>query len=145
MASINVGLISAGCRYESLIREIPSISANCGSISSIALIFPKSFPYEVVFSLTKKISLTPLSANHLASLIISSCVRETKAPRKNGIAQKVQRRSHPAAIFNGATGALSNLFLRTRSPSPILVLLIGCLRSAGAMGSNLRRSLGAWA
>lgn len=32
--------------------------------------------------------------------------RDTYDPRKRGIAQKVQRRSHPEAIFSGADGAL---------------------------------------
>src|ERR1035437_9318083 len=45
----------------------------------------------------------PASASQPASAIRSCGGRETKAPRNAGIAQKLQRRSHPEAILSGAT------------------------------------------
>ena len=83
-------------------------------------------PYEVVFSLTRYNSDTPLSASHFASSMISSGLREMNEPRKYGIAQNEQRRSQPLAILSGAIGALSR---RLRSTLPI-----------GFTSTNLRSS-----
>ena len=87
----------------------------------------------MVFSDTRNNSLTPLSANHLASSITSTGWRETNAPRNCGIAQNEHLRSQPEAIFKEAHGSLVNL-LRAKSETRT--------RSAGAIGSNLRRSCG---
>ena len=101
----------------------------------------------MVFSLTKKSSLTPFSASHLASLIISSGVLEIKDPLNCGIAQNEHLRSHPEAIFKGAIGELASLFLAKVPPCPIFVFnstFISCL-ATGEMGIKLLRSRGVWA
>ncbi|CAB4829911.1 unannotated protein [freshwater metagenome] len=112
------GRISAGCKYESRMSSTPGISAKSGNNFSINVRSPRSFPYEVVFSLTKKSSLTPLVDNQRASSNISVGRRETNAPRKYGIAQKEQRRSQPDAIFSGAHGALPKRLRRREPPAP---------------------------
>ena len=89
-----------------------------------------------MFSLTKNISDTPFSASQRASLMISVGRREINEPRKYGIAQNEQRRSQPEAIFSGAHGALPKR-LRENSSS-----CLASARSAGAIGSNARRSRG---
>ena len=68
-----------------------------------------------------------------------------KLPRKYGIAQKEQRRSHPDAILRGAQGALPNRFLKSDPPAPTLdakLSLRAAGRSAGAIGKSARRSRG---
>ena len=66
---------------------------------------PRSLPYEVLFSETSMTSLTPCSASQRVSLSTSLGRREMKEPRKDGMAQKEQRRSQPEASFTEATGA----------------------------------------
>ena len=53
------GRISAGCRYETRTRSIPSTAASSGSRASSSRRSPRSFPYEVEFSLTRNSSRTP--------------------------------------------------------------------------------------
>ena len=87
---------------------MPSTSARSGSSDSSSLMSPRSLPYEVLFSETSMTSLTPCSASHLVSFSTSLGRREMKEPRKDGMAQKVQRRSQPEASFTEATGAPSS-------------------------------------
>ena len=97
-----------------------------------------------MFSETKKISLTPLADNHLASSIISVGGREINEPRNCGIAQNVHRLSQPLAIFSEAIGALSKRFLINRAPWPNLDLVasLTLCRSIGEIGRIVRRSRG---
>ena len=106
---------------------MPSIAASCGSSFSSARGSPRSLPYEVEFSLTSTSSRTPVLASHSASASISSGVRETNAPRNDGIAQNAHRRSQPLASFSEATGPVSS---RRRST---------CRRWAGVCASHRRR------
>src|ERR1041385_6193147 len=87
---------------------MPSTSASSGSNDSSRRMSPRSLPYEVLFSETSMTSLTPCSASHLVSFSTSLGRREMKEPRKDGMAQKVQRRSQPEASFTEATGAPSS-------------------------------------
>ncbi len=87
---------------------MPSTAASCGSSFSSSRGSPRSLPYEVEFSLTSTSSRTPCSASHSASASSSSGVRETNAPRNDGIAQNAQRRSQPQASFSEATGPASS-------------------------------------
>ena len=50
--------------------------------------------------------------------MISVGLREINEPRKYGIAQKEQRRSHPDAIFSGAQGALPRRLRNNEPPAP---------------------------
>lgn len=65
---------------------------------------PRSLPYEVLFSETSMTSFTPCSASQRVSPRTSEGRREMKEPRKDGMAQKEQRRSQPEASFTEATG-----------------------------------------
>ena len=63
------------------------------------------------------------------------------------MAQNVQRRSHPEAIFSGATGPLCNRVRNSVGPdagacpgSDTAAAIAG--RAAGEIGSNSRRSTG---
>ncbi len=49
---------------------------------------------------------------------MSSGGRETKDPRNEGMAQKVQRRSQPLAIFSGAQGRSSRRWRSTAYAGP---------------------------
>ena len=124
-------------------RSTPEIAAKSGRIFSIKRKFPKSFPYEVVFSLTRNNSLTPLWASHAPSCKISVGRREIKEPRKYGIAQNEQRRSQPDAIFSGAHGASPNLFRKSEPPAPTAEVKLSsraAARATGAIGRSARRS-----
>ncbi|CAM5244254.1 hypothetical protein SFIMM107S_00770 [Streptomyces griseus] len=107
-------------------------------------------------------SLTPCSASQRVSWRTSEGRREMNEPRKEGMAQKEQRRSQPEASFTEATGLVPS---RRRSgargpetgatPSgrssgagagvswawPGSATAASC-RSAGLIGSSLRRSRG---
>ena len=83
---------------------MPSTAASCGSRPSSNRRSPRSLPYDVVFSLTRNSSRTPCSPSQAASLRISAGGRDRNAPRNDGIAQKLHRRSQPDASFTGATG-----------------------------------------
>ena len=106
------------------------------------------------------ISLTPCSASHRVSFSTSLGRREMKEPRKEGMAQKEQRRSQPEASFTEATGEPSRRRRRgARGPeagaTPSGRSVGPCpgrateapasCRSAGLIGSSLRRSRGVWA
>ena len=118
---------------------------------------PRSLPYEVLFSETSMTSLTPCSASQRVSFSTSQGRREMKEPRKDGMAQKEQRRSQPEASFTEATGAPSRRRRsgRTRpgGRSEAVRKVDGGVprkrdpaadswRSAGLIGSSLRRSRG---
>ena len=98
------------------------------------------------FSLTSSTSRTPRSASQRASASTSAGGRDTNDPRKDGIAQKAQRRSQPLAIFSGAQGRWSSLVRSTGAtatdPCPG-ACAEDAARSTGAMGSRVRRSRGA--
>ena len=99
----------------------------------------------MVFSLTRKSSLTPLLASHVASCRISVGLREINEPLKYGIAQKEHRRSQPEAIFNGAHGASPSRLRKSEPPAPTADAKLSsraAARSTGAMGSSARRSRG---
>ena len=116
-----------------------------GRIVSIKRRSPKSFPYDVVFSLTRNSSDTPLAASHFASSKISTGRRETNEPRKYGIAQNEHRRSHPDAILSGAHGAFPKRLRKRVPPAPTLDEYSSSLAAAlstGAIGSNDLRSRG---
>lgn len=151
---------------------MPSTSASSGSRVSSRRMSPRSLPYEVLFSETSMISLTPCSASQRVSPSTSLGRREMKEPRKDGMAQKEQRRSQPEASLTEATGLLSR---RRRSgargpeagamPSgrsagaaspadgvgspdvawawPGRATAVSW-RAAGLIGSSLRRSRGVW-
>ncbi len=103
------------------------------------------------------ISLTPCSASQRVSFRTSLGRREMKEPRKDGMAQKVQRRSQPEASFTEATGEPSRRRRRARAraeagarpsgrsagpwPGSATSAADSC-RSAGLIGSSLRRSRG---
>src|ERR1044072_3841994 len=70
---------------------------------------PRSLPYEVLFSETSMTSFTPCSASHRVSPSTSEGRREMNEPRKDGMAQKEHRRSHPEASFTEATGLFPSL------------------------------------
>ncbi|GAA3295174.1 hypothetical protein GCM10020295_21630 [Streptomyces cinereospinus] len=61
-----------------------------------------------MFSETSMISFTPCSASHRVSFSTSPGRREMKEPRKDGMAQKEQRRSQPEASLTEATGLPSS-------------------------------------
>ncbi len=139
---------------------MPSIAAMPSRRCSSAWESARSLPYEVVFSETRLSSLTPSAASQAASARISSGVRETNEPRKDGMAQKVQRRSQPEASLRFATGP-SVRRLRTTArccgaPAAIAAPSACALRewpgttaaalwrAAGASGRSLRRSEGWW-
>ena len=94
-------------------------------------------PYDVVFSLTSTISRTPRAASQSASARTSSGGRETNAPRKDGIAQNVQRRSQPDASLTGATGPDSSRRRKVRGPP-------ACpgMPTVAAAGGPVRRAMG---
>ena len=123
--------------------------ASSGSSVSSSRRSPRSLPYDVEFSLTSTSSRTPCSASQRASARTSDGRRETKAPRKLGIAQNVQRRSQPRASFSGATGLSSSRRRTTVGPPawPGRPMSIApgsttLARSTGLIGSSLRRSPG---
>src|SRR5450631_2719062 len=95
---------------------IPSTAAISGSIVSSRRRSPRSLPYDVEFSLTRKTSLTSCSPSQRASARTSEGRLDTKEPRNIGIAQKAQRRSQPLAIFSGAHGLPSRRARITRGP-----------------------------
>src|SRR6266700_5119731 len=95
---------------------MPGTAASAGKTSSRSRRFPRSLPYDVEFSLTSTSSRTPSPASQAASASRSAGSRETNAPRKDGIAQKVHRRSHPDAIFSGAASPRDSLRRSTRGP-----------------------------
>src|SRR5208282_1890723 len=70
-------------------------------------------------SLTSTSSRTPWPASQRASARISGGRRETNAPRKEGIAQKEQRRSQPDAILSGATTPPDSRRRNTPPPGPV--------------------------
>lgn len=116
-------------------------------------------------------SLTPSPASQRVSPSTSEGRREMKEPRKDGMAQNEQRRSQPEASFTEATGLLPS---RRRSgargpeagatpsgrssggsaggvasPEPLWAwpgsaTEAASWRSAGLIGSSLRRSRGVW-
>ena len=94
----------------------PATAASSGSIVSSSRRSPRSLPYDVEFSLTRKISLTPCSPSQRASASTSDGRRETNAPRNIGMAQNAHRRSQPLAIFSGAHGRPSSRARITRGP-----------------------------
>ena len=79
-------------------------AAKSGSNDSSSRISPRSFPYDVVFSETRITSRTPVATISPISETISDGVRDTKDPRKRGIAQKAHLRSQPLASLTEATG-----------------------------------------
>jgi hypothetical protein len=108
---------------------------------------PRSFPYDVEFSLTSTSSRTPWPASHAASVSTSCGRRDTNEPRKVGIAQKVHRRSQPLASFSAAVGPSPSRIRSGCGPdagaSPAgRSGRDGVGRSAGAIGSSRRRSRG---
>ncbi len=103
------------------------------------------------------ISFTPCSASHRVSFSTSLGRREMKEPRKDGMAQKEQRRSQPEASLTEATGAPSRRRRRgARGPEAgatpsgrsagawpgSATEAADSWRSAGLIGSSLRRSRG---
>ena len=140
---IRSGRISAGCKYETRTHSIPSGCTKSGKSFSSNLKSPRSLPYEVEFSLTKRSSRTPFSPSQAASSKISPGSRETNEPRNAGIAQKVHLRSQPEAIFNGAQGVDSRRLRYTCGPMPGVETssLANCL-STGEIGSNFLLSPG---
>ena len=159
IASSSEGRISAGCRYDTRTRSMPSTAASSGSIVSSSRRSPRSLPYDVEFSLTRNSSRTPCSPSQRASVSTSAGRRDRNAPRNAGIAQNAQRRSQPEAIFSGAQGRPSSRRRSTRGPeagaspsgrsgalawpgtatdsSPA-----ASCRLAGVSGSSVRRSRG---
>ena len=94
----------------------PSTAASSGSSVSSSRRSPRSLPYDVEFSLTRTSSRTPCSASQRASVSTSAGRRDTNEPRKDGIAQNVQRRSQPEASLSGATGPLPSRRRSDRGP-----------------------------
>jgi hypothetical protein len=133
---------------------MPSTAASWGSSFSSALGSPRSFPYEVLFSLTSTSSRTPDRASHSASASSSCGSRETKAPRKAGMAQNAHLRSQPLASLRLATGPLSSrrrrIGRRWAGVCSSTVAWPGTTtladwRCTGVIGSSSRRSRGVWA
>ena len=107
-------------------------------------------------------SLTPCSASQRVSPSTSEGRREMNEPRKDGMAQNEQRRSQPEASFTEATGLLPSLRRSgARGPEagatpsgrsagagaiswawPGSATSAASCRSAGLIGSSLRRSRG---
>ena len=96
-------------------------------------------PYDVEFSLTRNSSRTPSLASHRASSSTSVGRRLTNEPRKDGMAQKVQRRSQPEASLSGAIGPVVKRVRWTPLVGPDET---AAARSTGEMGSSRRRSCG---
>ena len=108
---------------------------------------PRSLPYDVEFSLTRKSSFTPWPASQSASSSTSVGRRETKEPRKDGIAQNEHRRSQPLANFSDAVGPDSRRRRTDAGPEAWPgTAAVDIERSTGVIGSSRRRSLGvcAW-
>src|SRR5580658_3994187 len=114
---------------------MPSTAASEGSSPSSSRRLPRSLPYEVEFSLTSRISLTPWPASQRASASRSSAGLDTNAPRNAGIAQNEHRRSQPEAIFSGAATPVPS---RRRSTSGTLGP-DGGARPSGRSGMSLER------
>ncbi len=73
-----------------------------GSMVSRRRMSPRSLPYEVLFG--DQHDLLDALLGQPAGLVQHVAGRETKEPRKDGMAQKEQRRSQPEASFTEATG-----------------------------------------
>lgn len=85
------------------------------------------------------ISLTPCSASQRVSFSTSEGRREMKEPRKEGMAQKEQRRSQPEASFTEATGEPSRRRRRgARGPEA------GASPSGRSAGAGVSATAGPW-